>query len=175
MLRFELGNPDNLEVVSFRTYIRMIYDQFLCCFRYNAEVWLSLVQFVLQQTDKKVAVCEAREIYKQGIDCNPGVSLLRIGLAELEEVGVDSQLLDGNKEQVEFSTGDVVAAEETLREAFLNQPGGFTFAVYQRFVRRRSGKLAARKLFGSTLSLRNENPKVGFEVSIVILKDYISG
>eukprot|EP01034_Spumella_vulgaris_P021620 gene21620-27659_t len=160
-IRFELGNPDILEPAQFQRYIRMLFDQFLCCFRHNAEVWLSLVQFVLQHPDKKIAFSEARDVFREAILCNPCVSLLRVGLAELEETGVQ----DGaNKDASEFSSGDITAAEEALREAFLKQPGGFTFSVYQRFVCRHRGKLVARKLFGSTLNMRNADSKLGFEL-----------
>ena len=158
-----MGNPDNLEAGSFRSYIRMLYDQFLCCFCHNAEVWLSLISFVLLQTDRKLAVAEARGIFHQAIEYNPCVNFLRTGLAELEELGVN-ELARESVDAAEFSFGDFVAAESALRGAFENDPGGFTFSVYQRFVRRHRGKLAARKLFGATLSMRNGDPKLGFEV-----------
>jgi hypothetical protein len=160
-----MGNPDNLETQSFRSYIRMLYDQFLCCFCHNAEIWLSLINYVLLQTDKRLAVAEARDIYHQAIECNPSVSLLRTGLAELEELGV-REVTGLGGETMEFSTGDFNAAENVLREAFACDPGGFTFSVFQRFVRRHRGKLAARKLFSATLVMRNEDPKLGFEVRV---------
>jgi hypothetical protein len=146
----------------------MLYDQFLCCFCHNAEVWLSLISFVLLQTDRKLAVAEARGIFHQAIEYNPCVNFLRTGLAELEELGVN-ELARESVDAAEFSFGDFVAAESALRGAFENDPGGFTFSVYQRFVRRHRGKLAARKLFGATLSMRNGDPKLGFEVGGCIL------
>ncbi len=86
-------------------------------------------------------------MYAQAIECNPTVSLLRVGMAELEEL-----------------SGSAAAAEDTLRNCFEQIPCGFTFSLYQRFVRRKHGKVAARKLFSGTLGMRNANPKLGYEV-----------
>lgn len=92
---------------------------------------------------------EARSVCLLAIECNPSVSLLRVALAELEEVA-----------------GSNEAAEAVLRETFQTVPCGFTFALYQRFVRRTSGKLAARKLFSGTMGLRSSDPQLGFEVCL---------
>ncbi len=124
--------------------MRLLYDQCLCCFRYNPEVWLCLSRFA----QKHRGFEEAKTACLQAIECNPGVSLLRVSLAELEEVA-------GNHEE----------AESVLREAFQTVPCGFTFSIYQRFVRRQRGKQAARKLFSGTLSLRSGNEQLGYEVS----------
>lgn len=80
--------------------IRMVYDQCLCCFRYNPEIWLSLAQFEREVASRAAdgtsivapdaaaddkAVASARAVYVEAIDANPSVMLLRSALAELEE------------------------------------------------------------------------------------------
>ena len=94
-----------------------------------------------------VAVDRARSVYLESIDANPGVTLLRCGLAELEE-----------------AAGNLEAAKEVLRVTFEQTPCGFTFALLQRFIRRNLGIAAARRLFTETLVIRKSNPKIGLEV-----------
>jgi hypothetical protein len=37
-IHFEKSNPDNLEPDNHRDFIRMVFDQCLCCFRFHPEV-----------------------------------------------------------------------------------------------------------------------------------------
>lgn len=95
-----MSGPDYLNPESYAPMIRMVYDQCLCCFRYNPEIWLSLAQFErdlpgraadgtgvaapsAEAVDKAVAA--ARLVYLEAVDANPSVTLLRSALAELEE------------------------------------------------------------------------------------------
>jgi hypothetical protein len=54
-----MSGPDYLNPESFVPMLRMIYEQCLCCFRYNAEVWLSLALFERDEVPKR-AVVEAQ-------------------------------------------------------------------------------------------------------------------
>lgn len=151
MRRFENGNPDNLGPAQLHGAVRLAYDQCLCCFRLHPEVWISLARFELAQSYRAQSdsVPEGRAVYQRAVVCNPRASLLRLGLSELEEGPGD----------------DPVAAETALREAFQQIPCGFTFALYQRFVRRVKGRLAARRLFSETAALRGGDEKLSLEVS----------
>lgn len=132
--------------------VRMVFQQCLSCFYYNAEIWLALARFEQQYLGEKEDMAAVKSILQQGIESIPSVTLLRISLAELEE-------LDGNIE----------AAKEVLRCMFETVMDGFTFALYQRFIRRKLGMVPARKLFSETITLRNNNPKLAIEVSQNIL------
>eukprot|EP01038_Epipyxis_sp_PR26KG_P006635 gene6635-9109_t len=132
-LRFELGNPDNLSLDLFKSMLRLIYDMFLCCFRYHAEIWISLAKFELQYN----GLNESRAVYREGIEINFNSALLRTSFAELEE-----------------ASGNVDTSKDILKQSFEQVTTGFTFATYQRFVRRLCGLDAARQLFSETLPLR---------------------
>ena len=127
---------------NFKSYIKAVYERCLGCQLYHPEIWLSWAKFELDFS----GVHEARTIYREAIDIVPKVALLRIAFAELEE-----------RQQNYDST------REILRSAFAQVPSGLTFALYQRFVRRRDGISAARKLFSDTFALRQEK-KIGNEV-----------
>jgi hypothetical protein len=79
------------------------------------------------------------------------VALLRLAYAELEE-----------------KLGNLDLANDILRGCFQAIPAGFTFSVLQRFVRRREGVTAARKLFSETLPLRQDKA-LAFEVESSII------
>ena len=149
-IRFEMTNPDNLADDAHKAYMRMIYDQCLCCLRLHPEVWMGLARFEAAQTsgvDDRIN--EARNVYREAIEIIPNVSFLHISYAEFEEI---------NK--------NIDTAREILRSFFDKMPSAFTFAVYQRFVRRHDGLLAARKLFNDTLPQRLDN-NFGFEIYLV--------
>ena len=84
-IRFEMGNPDNLPTESFVSIIRMLYDQCLCCFQYNPEVWLSYAMFEKQHSPSGSGLAAARKLILESIRNNEKVSLLYVALAELEE------------------------------------------------------------------------------------------
>lgn len=150
MCRFENGNPDNLAPAQLHSAVRLVYDQCLCCFRLHSEVWISLARLEMTQNYRAQShsVIECRAVYWRAVACNPRSALLRLGLSELEEGPGD----------------DPTAAETALREAFQQIPCGFTFALYQRFVRRIKGRLAARRLFSETAALRGGDEKLSLEV-----------
>lgn len=178
-----MSGPDYLNPNTFIPMIRMIYEQCLCCFLYNAEVWISYAYFEqhkydiiisanintshlqqqqLQQqqnqinkdtnnnnliNDNKVNINDSRQVLLHAIENNPSIIYLRINLSELEEI-------DHNLE----------AAKEILRVTFEQIPNGFTFSLYQKFLRRNLGIIASRKLFKETINLRKYQPKIGFEI-----------
>ena len=140
-----MSNPDNLSPQVHIHMMQLVFEQCLCSFLRHPEVWLSYGQYQLQN----VGVPEARAVYREAIDVIPDVIALRIALAELEEC-------NGNKD----------AAKLTLRQAFERIPTAFTFAAYQRFVRRCEGISAARKVFSETLPIRKDpaNERLAIEV-----------
>lgn len=179
-----MSGPDYLNPNTFIPMIRMIYEQCLCCFLYNAEVWISYAYFEqhkydimisanintshLQQQNQqqqqqqqnqinkdnnnlinnnKVNINDSRQVLLHAIENNPSIIYLRINLSELEEI-------DHNLE----------ASKEILRVTFEQIPNGFTFSLYQKFLRRNLGIIASRKLFKETINLRKYQPKIGFEI-----------
>lgn len=56
-------------------------------------------------------------------------------------------------------------ATNVLRTAFETVPCAFTFAALQRLIRRKDGKIAARKLFSETMAMRADGT-LGYDVSI---------
>ena len=104
-----MSGPDYLNPDSFVPMVRMVYEQCLCCFRFNPEVWISASQFEQHALQRRAeaagsgtsaaaaldntvtpemqeqAVNYARTVLVEGIEANPGVALLRCALAELEE------------------------------------------------------------------------------------------
>ena len=69
-------------------------------------------------------------------------------------------------------TGLLDAAKEVLRVTFEQHPCGATFAMFQRFIRRNLGIVAARRVFSETHSMRQKDPTLALEVRIYAL--YIS-
>ncbi len=78
---------------------------------------------------------------------NPKVAMLRISLAELEEM------------QENYDN-----AKETYKTMFNSIPCGFTFGVLQRYIRRKDGINEARNFFNETFSLRQQDKKLAYEV-----------
>lgn len=112
---------------------------------HHPEVWISIAKFEFHND----GVSKARSVYHDAIEIIPKVSFLRICLAELEE-----------------RYGFIENAKEVLKAAFHDISGGFTFMVYQRFIRRKEGANAARKVFSDTLHLRQQDKKIGLEVPL---------
>lgn len=149
-IRFEMTNPDNLTDDAHKAYMRMIYDQCLCCLRLHAEVWMGLARFEASQTSGvDDSINEARNVYREAIEIIPNVAFLHVSYAEFEEIN-----------------NNIDTARDILKSFFDKMPSAFTFAVYQRFVRRHDGLLAARKLFNDTLPQRLDN-NFGFEIYLV--------
>jgi tetratricopeptide (TPR) repeat protein len=123
----------------------MIYEQCLSCFTRHPEIWISFANYELEVS----GILAARAIYHEAIDMIPKSALLRFAYAEIEEK-------QGNYDQ----------AEQVIRAAFTNIPSGFTFSVLQRYIRRRDGKQAARKLFSDTYVLRQDK-NLAFEVRAI--------
>ena len=94
-------------------------------------------------------IVEARNVYAEAINIIPDVVSLRLALAELEE-----------------SNGNTESSKIVLRTAFERIPCAFTFSALQRFIRRRDGVTAGRKLFSDTLAVRKDPTKeaLGLEV-----------
>ena len=149
-IKYELENKSNLEPDQLKKIVEMVYEQCLCCFRYNAEVWLSYAKY---KNDHKLGGGdEARVVYKQGLEAIPGSILLRIAFAEAEEV-----------------QGNIESASQVYRDAFDQLPCGFSFSVRQKFIRRQDGLVASRAFFSSTFSIRSEK-KVGYEIYLANAK-----
>lgn len=97
----------------------------------------------------------------QAVETLPTVAGLRIALAELEE-------------QYGAGSGQGLAVEGArgvYREAFESLPSAYTFAAYQRFVRRVDGIIAGRRLFSDTWKMRQDK-KLGVEVRVIRAADY---
>jgi predicted Zn-dependent protease len=124
----------------------LICGRCLCCFRLHPEVWLSIARYELSVPN---GVVQARTVLKEALATLPQSIILWLELSELEE---------------KYNGVDVAC--EVLRNAFEQIPSAFTFALLQRVVRRRDGKIAARKAFAETIALRHEGI-LGFEVSLL--------
>lgn len=144
-IRYEMTNPDNLSKEPHHALMRLVYEQCLCCLLHHPEVWMSYARLQLDAG----GATDARTVYRQAIEVVPDVVALRVALAELEEA-------QGNQD----------AAKGILKGAFDKLPCAFTFATYQRFVRRKEGISAARKVFSETLTLRRDlsNEALGLEL-----------
>jgi tetratricopeptide (TPR) repeat protein len=118
-----------------KALINFLFDRFLTCFYFHPEAWIMLSQCQLQFFTST----DARNTLKESILVIPNVPTLWLNLAELEE-----------------SDGDVESAEDILRLCFEQVPSSFTFAIFQKFIRRKDGKVAARKFFSDTVLLREE-------------------
>lgn len=141
-IRYEFGNPCNLDEEKLKEMMKMVFEMCLCSFRHHAEVWLSYANFVVEGKDPSFA----RKVLGDAIETIPGVGVLRFALAEILE-------LEDN----------IDMARHTLKQAYEQIPSGLTFSVFQRFIRRHDGFIAARKLFSETQHLRQEK-KVGFDI-----------
>lgn len=169
-----MSGPDYLNPESFVPMVRMVYEQCLACFRFNPEVWISAAHFEQDPAQRRTesgaggssgasgvetveaqeaAVDSARVVLIDAIDANPGVTLLRCSLAELEE-----------------GAGKLEAAKEVLRVTFEQNPSGFSFALFQRFIRRNLGITAGRRLFSETQAMRKSNSKLALELSLANAK-----
>ena len=135
--------------------MKFIFGQCLCCLLHHTEVWMTYAKF-RQTTD---GIVDARNIYMEAIEIIPDVVSLRLALAELEE-----------------SNGNDESSKIVLKIAYERIPCAFTFSALQRFIRRRDGVTAARKLFSDTLAIRKNPTKeaLGLEVMSVYLFIYLS-
>lgn len=143
---FDLTNPLSLSDKDFQNSIRMVFQQFLNCFYRNPEVWIAFSEF--EQNIYSDNSNNAKSILKQGIVACPKNILLNIKLAELEEL--DNKLED---------------AASIYRLVYESNPSGYTFGLYQKFIRRHFGILAARSLFSETSQQRLHCPEKALEVT----------
>ena len=143
--RYEITNPDNLGTDQHNSLMNFVFEQCLCSLMHHTEVWMTYAKF--RQTID--GIVEARNVYSEAINIIPDVVSLRLALAELEEC-------NGNTESTKI----------VLRTAFERIPCAFTFSALQRFIRRREGVTAGRKLFSDTLAVRKDPSKeaLGLEV-----------
>ena len=168
LIRYALSNPCNFDAKQMRQFMIMLYEQCLCVFRYNPEIWLAYGKYVVSSGlaihqdgegdsasgggDIVVASDEhlntVRDVYRRAIIAVPSSALLRIAYAEMEE-----------------SYGCLPNAHVILRESYSLLPSGCTFSALQRFLRRTVGQLSARMLFSQTAGDRNDNTKkFGFDI-----------
>ena len=49
-----MSGPDYLNPDSYVPMLRMVFEQCLCCFRFNAEVWLSYAAFEKDEVPKRL-------------------------------------------------------------------------------------------------------------------------
>ena len=147
-VRYELSNPSNLSKDELRNMMKMVYEMCLCCFRHHAEVWLSYSAYLASSDDegRDDGTGHAKKVLMEAIETIPSVTVLRFALAEMEEL-----------------SGSVEGARTVLQVAYEQFPSGLSFSVFQRFVRRHDGFVAARKLFSDTQHLRQEK-RVGFDI-----------
>lgn len=148
-LGYESETVDASAVDHQRPTLHMAFQQCLACFLRHPEVWLAFAQQELlfeerekeKNPEKARSIVEnsvSRALLQEGIRLNPTSAALKVALAEVLEL-----------------QHDVDSALSVLKDCFTSRPDGFSFAVYQRFVRRSLGETAARRLFSETASLRS--------------------
>ena len=136
LIKAEMKNSYDYTVeTQLRPSLDLIFDRFLCCFFFHPEAWMMFSKYKL----KFYGIIEARNALKEAILVIPKVPTLWLELAELEE-----------------TSGDINSALDILRLCFEQNPSPFTFSVFQKFIRRKEGKAAARQLFSDTIVLREE-------------------
>lgn len=151
-LSYEMDNYDAANPDAYRPTVHMAFQQCLSCFLHYPEVWIAFAQFEhaqqqardAKEQDKMLLLDRdvvAKGLLQEAIRHNPQSTILRIALAEIEE-----------------SVGHLDEVLRILKDMFVAQPDGFTFTIYQRFVRRQAGLVAARKLFSETAPLRATLP-----------------
>ena len=57
--------PDYLNLESFIPMLRLIYDQCLCCFRYNPEVWAAYGLFEAQEVPRRSIELQQMQLQQQ--------------------------------------------------------------------------------------------------------------
>ena len=57
--------PDYLNLESFIPTLRLIYDQCLCCFRYNPEVWAAYGLFEAQEVPRRSIELQQMQLQQQ--------------------------------------------------------------------------------------------------------------
>lgn len=62
---FEMSCPDYLNLESFIPMLRLIYDQCLCCFRYNPEVWAAYGLFEAQEVPRRSIELQQMQLQQQ--------------------------------------------------------------------------------------------------------------
>lgn len=127
--------------------MRMLHQQCLNCFFRHAEVWMSFAHFELAQNEADDRLDKVRSVLREGLIAIPGNTMLVMQLAEIED-------LDGAFE----------SSTRLYRDLFHHRPAGFTFAVYQRYIRKRLGVKAARRVFSETRPLRASSDLLAIEL-----------
>lgn len=129
--------------------LTLVYEQCLCCFYYNPEVWLSFSSCAKTYfKDNELA----RIILQKGIEVIPSSSLLLTGYAVLNE-----------------EMGNVNVAKKIYQDLFEKEQNSFFFSLYQKFLMRHLGLTAARIFFSSTYPLRSTNADLAVQVIHVSL------
>lgn len=145
--RHESLRPDTLNADQHRPFMRMLHQQCLTCFFRHAEVWMSFAHFELAQNEVNDRLDKVRTVLREGLIAIPGNTMLVMQLAEIED-------LDGAFE----------SSTRLYRDLFHHRPAGFTFAVYQRYIRKRLGLNAARRVFSETRPLRTSSDLLAIEL-----------
>ena len=144
LIKFEVKNPYDYTDEQLKSCLDMIFDRFISCFYHHPEAWIMFSKY--QHHFKGIE--DAVNTLKEGIVVIPDVPTLWLELAELEE-----------------TSGEIDNAQETLRSCFEQIPSSFTFSILQKFIRRKEGKVSARKLFSDTIILR-EKGVLGLETYV---------
>jgi len=143
----EALRPDTLNADQHRPFMRMLHQQCLNCFFRHAEVWMSFAHFELAHNEADDRLDKVRAVLREGLIAIPGNTMLVMQLAEIED-------LDGAFE----------SSTRLYRDLFHHRPAGFTFAVYQRYIRKRLGVKAARRVFSETRPLRTSSDLLAIEL-----------
>jgi len=144
LIKSELKSFHDNSDAQRRQFFDFLFDRFLACFFLHPEAWMMLSRCELTF----FSAVNARNALKEAILVIPNTPTLWLALSELEE-----------------KNGDVESAADILRLCFEQIPNSFTFSLLQKFIRRRDGKVAARKLFSDTILLRDEGV-LGLEVYV---------
>lgn len=94
--------------------------------------------YIYRFTECFAGVSAARQVYREAITSLPNIAMLRIAYAEFEE---------------QYGSSGLVPV--ILKSAYEAIPSLLTFSAWQRCIRRKEGKIPARKCFSDTFPLRN--------------------
>ena len=188
-IRYESTNPSNLNPAQLNELISLLYEQCLCCFARNVEIWLAFAKCLdkasqsLSDADSASNSAEENtggvsKDYQNNIPGSLGSGNLHNRVRRAYETAIQfipsSAFLRTAYAEYEEANGHNQRALDIYKRAFDTIPCGFTFHAYQSYLRRNRGILAAREAFSETLRDRSEK-SFGFDHFFRFLFMYRSG